>query len=415
MESATLFLETQQVSQAMEFALYVSKFKGEAEGSSPFLDEARKHASAGNPGNLYTLLVRESGALFNAPEKEFEGAYNLLIALLQHVPTDARRALVKTALKIIVESNTDKSALKLKALSNLFNTLKADDPLRYDVYLAVLAFAEKADELERLFAHLPHLETWARQWGASADQICDLHLKISEKLQSRGSTKEAYNFLVKHLQSYNEETASTALPIARRAVILALSTTGLWAYEDILTLPAIHQLQKGKEKLDKEFYALLRIFIDGDLAGYRKFAASNSALFDAELTQDGCERKMRLLTIAALGTNRINEEISYKELAEALQVNEDEVELWIIDVIREGLAEAKMNQLHSTVTISRSTYRAFGREEWKQLGAKLHAWRSSLSNILSVVGNAKLIVSGGQTVSSTSHTADAQPRVSASA
>ena len=50
------------------------------------------------------------------------------------------------------------------------------------------------------------------------------------------------------------------------------------------------------------------------------------------------ERKMRLLTLADLAFARIGQNISYEEIARALQVDEREVERWGIDgVLHEGL------------------------------------------------------------------------------
>lgn len=93
---------------------------------------------------------------------------------------------MKTALKIIVDSNTDKVALKLKVLSNLFNIIPVNDTLRYDVYMGVLTYADKAEELERLSSHWQSLEAWAREWTVSDESVRALLLRVNELLINRG-------------------------------------------------------------------------------------------------------------------------------------------------------------------------------------------------------------------------------------
>ncbi|KAG5461257.1 MAG: hypothetical protein BJ554DRAFT_6575, partial [Olpidium bornovanus] len=157
--------------------------------------------------------------------------------------------------------------------------------------------------------------------------------------------KDAYNILVKHLRSYDDASVASALPVARRGVTLAVSTPGIVEFEEIFTLPAVQHLQGSKEGQDAALHALVRVFLQSDLQAYHELAKSKEG---AAVTGEGTLRKMRLLTLAALGTKHISEELPYAKVAEVLQIDEDETEFWIIDGIREGLVEAKMNQLNQT-------------------------------------------------------------------
>jgi len=115
---------------------------------------------------------------------------------------------------------------------------------------------------------------------------------------------------------------------------------------------------------------------------------------------------MRLLSVAAIGTQQLGKSIPYADIAKALHIDLDEVEIWVIDgislccpvfiylfppqmadshitpsiiiVIRAGLVEAKLNPVTSTLLI---TYVTIFFDNWRQ----------SLSDILQVIANAKLI------------------------
>jgi len=60
----------------------------------------------------------------------------------------------------------------------------------------------------------------------------------------------------------------------------------------------------------------------------------------------------------------------------------DDVELWLIDIIRAGLVEGKLSQARQELLVHRTTYRTFGRAEWEELDARLEDWKVALENVL---------------------------------
>ncbi|RUS24257.1 hypothetical protein BC938DRAFT_473877, partial [Jimgerdemannia flammicorona] len=208
------------------------------------------------------------------------------------------------------------------------------------------------------------------------------------------SSKPSYELLLKYLATYptNVPLPADATTQARRAILIAIRTENFFAFEDLLSLHPIHTL-KGTPLHD-----LLSVFLNGDLAAYTQFYASHTQFFADEptLVHEDNVRKMRLLSLASLGSSNVSRELAYSAIAEKLQVPSEDVEMWVIDVIRAGLVEARINQLSETVTVHRSIYRVFGREQWEQLGVKLNGWKQSLAEILAVVGNAKLIAASSQ-------------------
>lgn len=121
-----------------------------------------------------------------------------------------------------------------------------------------------------------------------------------------------------------------------------------------------------------------------------------------------------MLSLAGLAAGKEGKEIEYRTIVKALEIQESEVEVWIIDgglswgwhlrldfplnrfalhpAIRAGLLDARMNQVTKTVAIRRATVRSFTAEHWKQLASKLEGWKQGLGEILQVLGNAKLLV-----------------------
>ena len=99
---------------------------------------------------------------------------------------------------------------------------------------------------------------------------------------------------------------------------------------------------------------------------------------------------MRLLTLASIAASAAQtRELPYAHIAKSLQIPSEDVEMWVIDVIRAGLVEGKLSQLKQTFLIHRSTYRVFGEKQWREVSSRLDMWRSGLESVLAVVQQEK--------------------------
>jgi translation initiation factor 3 subunit M len=201
----------------------------------------------------------------------------------------------------------------------------------------------------------------------------------------------ALEFSLKKLNTFND-TDAEATALAKDVVLRAVTMENYFAFEDLLQYSAIQKLKGTAEE-----YELLDVFLNGTLTTYQNFAQSHAGLIK---NADSNVHKMRLLSLASLGSENLSRELTYSEIASNLQIPEEEVEMWVIDVIRAGLVEAKLDQLNKTVMVHRSIYRVFGQEQWKKLSTSLSAWKENLNEILAVVGNAKLIAGGATSSSS---------------
>eukprot|EP01018_Ginkgo_biloba_P038216 Gb_32932 [translate_table: standard] len=138
-------------------------------------------------------------------------------------------------------------------------------------------------------------------------------------------------------------------------------------------MPAVGQLEKdGKYAW---VYCLLEIFLTYRLDAYLEFQTANSALLKSYgLVHEDCITKMRLMSLADLGSKGIGE-ISYASVRDTLRVPDDEVEFWIVRAISSKLLDCKMDQMHQVAIVSRCTERVFGPAQWRDLHSKLSTWR----------------------------------------
>jgi len=80
---------------------------------------------------------------------------------------------------------------------------------------------------------------------------------------------------------------------------------------------------------------------------------------------------------------------------DTLQIDDSEVETWVVKAIGLKLLEAKMDQLREVVVISRCSNRVFEAAQWAELRSKLVGWKGSVGNVCKVVGQLR---AGGHTV-----------------
>jgi len=68
-----------------------------------------------------------------------------------------------------------------------------------------------------------------------------------------------------------------------------------------------------------------------------------------------------------------------------LQIPIEEVEKWVIDVIRAGLIEGKLSQQKKVFMVHRTTYRVFGEKQWREVATRLDSWKTSLRAVKEII------------------------------
>jgi translation initiation factor 3 subunit M len=183
--------------------------------------------------------------------------------------------------------------------------------------------------------------------------------------------------------------SSDAAGLAIKTIRTAISLPQIFDLQDLAALPIIQQFQKEKNPA----YDFLQIFLKGDLETYRTFVKSHPtwlsdnrillslAKLITDIDESKAERKFRLLTLATL-SNTPSRTLSYSKIASSLDIPQEDVEIWLIDVIRAGLVEGKLSQARQELLVHRSTYRTFGRQEWEELDSRLEDWKIALEGVL---------------------------------
>jgi len=104
---------------------------------------------------------------------------------------------------------------------------------------------------------------------------------------------------------------------------------------------------------------------------------------------------MRLMSLLDL-SSCCSIEIPYSAITESLQINDDEVEQWIVKAIAFKILDCKVDQLNQTVIVSWQTERIFGMPQWQGLHTKLGVWKGNIASAINTIQANKVTEEGTQ-------------------
>lgn len=170
--------------------------------------------------------------------------------------------------------------------------------------------------------------------------------------------------------------------LSLRVIKMALLSNTRFLFQDIRIIPSVQALSDSHPVYSQ----LLDIFAEQDLEDYDDFNDEHKGWVEQQkLDGEKLHRKMRLLTFASLAATTPRREIEYARITKALQIPQEQVEKWAIDVIRAGLVEGKLSQQRQLFLVHKVTYRVFGQKQYQELATRVNHWRSTLQSVLGVL------------------------------
>lgn len=394
-DSISVFAEGTFEEQIQELVFYVVRNQDEERSVllRPFQDafktENEKKSLAEDTERrqkIFAMVMAEVKGLGDGSDKEIEGFFNLLfshVLSLHSYESPKTKEYVTQLLETVTSAPAQHTAIKYRILSNFFNALPRTSPLRYLVYNSLLDTALSNDGIEVLQLSRAEVEKWLSEWDISSEEKSSFLKSVVDAYTKSGQPTTSYEYSLLYVRSLLA-TSEAAKAAALDVIAAALRLPFTFDFDPLFRLDAVVAV-KGHD-----LFSLLQVFLNGGLSEFKAWQQSRSGVlekFDLEVTQ--LERKIRLLTLASLGFQKVGQNVPYSKIAETLQVDVSEVEKWVIDVIRAGLLSGKLSQTTQSLHIMRSTARTFEREQWEVLEKRMLAWKAGLAGVLEVVANAR--------------------------
>ena len=395
--STCVLVETGDEDPIMGVAALVSGLIGDTAG------KLSKECGALLQAGKFTAVVSKimegsnGAALFSqAPEKDLEASVLIIGGLAQRLAaTDAASCvdqLVAAAL-----ATTDRASTRATVLFQLYNMV-TDLPARLAILNKTLAFVRQARLAELVAPLSRHVEDNYASWGLSTSatrtMLHDIFSMLSETSGSAdpndAAAKRVLDLQLKYLATFAQGEALDAIgeEVATAAVVSFVRSSDMMFRCDLLAYPAVQALAGTKSA---PVLALLAALLTGNgVPAFAAFASQHGALFKAlGLDEAECAVKMKLLALAALAEASTvassDGEVTYAQVAVALQCGEGEVEGWIVRAVGARLVEAKMDQVRGVAVVTRVTHRVFGPQQWNALRANIDSWRENMAGVRQAV------------------------------
>lgn len=360
--------------------------------------EAQEFMIAGRWLDLASLMITSADLVFSkASEKDLECIFTIICNLVKKPESlDELLEMAKLLSTKIAQQPNDKPALRLKILFNLYNLL--ENPYsRFYVYMKALKLAMDGKVIEHIIPSFKKIDSFLKEWDLGVQDQRELFLAISTILKEhKSSPKETFKFLTKYLATFSGEDAHAmeeAKEEAVHTIIEFVKAPDIFQH-DLLDMPAVTQLEKDTKYA--LVYQLLKIFLTQRLDAYMDFNTANSALLKSYgLVHEDCIAKMRLMSMTDLAADESGQ-IPYRLIKDTLQIEDDEVEPWVVKAITAKLIDCKIDQMNQVVRVSRYTERVFGPRQWQALREKLATWRGSIANVITTIQANKVTEEGTQ-------------------
>jgi len=278
----------------------------------------------------------------------------------------------------LVAGSTENAAVRTRFLAQLFNTV-GDSQVKYDALLSALRYAAKAGTTDQLMpAWEGSLDSFMGSFGdVGAGAKRELYVAFSE--QYAEPCAKSYKCLLQAVATLDTEPAAGADELVAKAIAEFLKAKDVYSC-DLLHGTAV----KGMGKASKHYgmVELLQIFVEGQFSDYEAFTGKNKGLLGAYgLDAEDCARKMRIMTLAGIASTADAGEVSYAYVKEALGIEGDTVEKWIVSAIGAGVLEGRMDQMREVLEVSKTTARTFKAADWDEVAKRLSMFKTNLNSI----------------------------------
>lgn len=386
----------------------IGQFAGQKKGAEAHAALVQKAEAAQDEPSRKAIVKEIISEIQSVPaeanDREVEGIFNLLgNVIINNFSDDQQSAklLFEQLLKVLtapestvganIGQASDKAIVRYRILSNLYNALPNSSANRFIVFNSLLQLANANEDLDIISDALIALPNWLAEWDVSPKEKADLLIKVAQNFEAAGEPKRAYEFLLLHVRflgtgtlSGEGSSAAATKEAAEKTISAALSLPSVFEFEELAQIEAVQKLQS--EPIGK----LLSVFLQGNTNDYIKWRDANAAeVTRLNLSAAQLERKIQLLDLANLCSRSISSSVPYSEIAKTLNIDLDEVEVWVIDVIRAGLVSGKLSQINQSLRVYKSVYRSFGTDQWRLLETRLSTWEKSITSILQTLAEAR--------------------------
>lgn len=304
-----------------------------------------------------------------------EEVLNGIVSMLAQVEGEKRDNLILAFCEKLTKAPANAVGLAcLKVLWTLYQSLDAASPMRVHVYFSLVELAGKTDQIGTVYKDMDTLRSAFSPCPPSNEQMQMLLRLLHQTLLMSKRSEDAGQVMIELLGTYTTENASQAREEAQRCIVASLHDPQTFLLDHLLQLKPVKFLE------GELIHDLLKIFVSERLEAYTKFYDNHREFVNnLGLNHEANMRKMKLLSFMQLAETQ--KEISFGTIQQNMQLGDNEVEDFLIELLKTKLVRAKIDQPNQLVHITSTMHRTFTKQHWSHLHSLLTSWRNNLHTI----------------------------------
>jgi len=265
--------------------------------------------------------------------------------------------------------------------------------LIFFIFVAILDYARESDQTAAVEGLFDTVDSRLTELNVNTQQKRHIYGLILKNVKDWQITY-VYDYWVKYFSAFDvdEKIPQEILDEAYKAIIVILKDTEIIRTDQLLATPVVKELAQKNQKSAEiiSCYKLLEIYTSSGYSEFKAFQSNKAnAKFwkDSGINGDELKYKIRLLSLNSLAA--ANDSLTYTEVAKVLEIEESEVESFVIDATTSDLLDARIDQLNERILIRHASSRKFDKNQWQTLDNKLDKWKENMTNLLKVIQTSK--------------------------
>jgi len=337
--------------------------------------------------------------LTKGTKTEIDNFYAVLTTLVLGKP-HKQGEYVLLIIKHLTSKIEEKKVERLSNLSHMYNLFQ-DPAVKFNILVAILDYARESDQTSAVEGLFDTMETRLNELSINLKQKRNVYGLILKNIRDWQITY-VYDYWIKYFSAFDadEPIPEEIKEEACNAIISIFKDPEIILTEQLFTTKAITALKGFQNAIksqnpNQQFkfdccYKLLEIYTKlgyNELKDFQANEDTQNFLSSLGLNLDEITYKIRLLTLNSLAS--VNSVLTYGHIAKSLEIEETDVELYVIDATSSGILEARIDQLNQTILIRHAPSRHFDSIQWDSLNDKLDKWKENISHLLTVLRASK--------------------------
>jgi hypothetical protein len=187
-----------------------------------------------------------------------------------------------------------------------------------------------------MIAQVRDIVKLSTDWVLTKDERLALYFESAQALDTEGDAQGAFNLYFHSLSLVDAKNASKYQKEAEKLIANAVKGPEVINFEEVLMIESVQDLKKSS----KELFEFVDLFLKDEVAAFKKNISSMKKVMEAQnISVEQATLKKQYIDVCSIQS----ETISFKNLSKLLDINEDDIEEWVIEAMSNDVIDAKID------------------------------------------------------------------------